>query len=253
MPSKYYPASPMTAAQALPEHAPLEQLADPALGPRHRAMNWLGHSPRTSAVRTVAMRSVRLTYRTPWFVLPHRLDLPVLLNRRGLVGCGAEVGVKQGEYSELLLQHWNGRHLISIDPWLAAPKSDYLDVANVSQEEHDAYHAQTVKRLARFGDRTSVWRMTGDEAAERIPHHSLDFVYLDARHDFPSVTQDLSHWVDKVRPGGILAGHDYLDGSFPGGEFDVRSAVDEFFAGSPVRVRATFADPPWISWYARVR
>lgn len=152
-------------------------------------------------MRQVAMSAIRVTYSTPHPVLPHRSDLPLLLNRRGLVGCGAEVGVKRGEYSEVLLESWNGRHLISIDPWLSAPETDYLDVANVAQETHDRYYEETLNRLARFGERSTVWRMTGSEAADRIPAHCLDFVYLDARHDYVSVTQDLDAWIEKVRPG----------------------------------------------------
>ncbi len=204
------------------------------------------------AVRQVAMRAVRVTYRTPRPVLPHRLDLPLLLNRRGLVGCGAEVGVKRGEYSELLLEGWSGRHLISIDPWLSAAETDYVDVANVAQETHDRYRDEAVNRLARFGERSTVWRMTGSEAADRIPHHCLDFVYLDARHDYISVKRDLGEWMAKVRPGGILAGHDYLDGTFAEGRFGVRSAVDEVCAAHRLRVSATFADPPWCSWYVAI-
>jgi len=223
-----------------------------ALKPFQRTLHWLGHSPQMGAFREVAMRGIRVTYPTPRYVLPHRLDFPLLLNRRGLIGCGAEVGVKQGQYSETLLESWQGRHLISIDPWVSAPEPDYVDEANVTQQTHDGYYEETCRRLARFGERTSVWRMTGSEAANRIPHHCLDFVYLDARHDFTSLKQDLEEWIGKVRPGGILAGHDYLDGTFAEGEFGVRSAVDEFFAAHRLPVRATFADPPCCSWYVSV-
>ena len=231
------------------------ETAEPAqttLKPVQRALDRLGHSPRMGTARQVAMRAIRVTYSTSRPVLPHRLDLPLLLNRRGLVGCGAEVGVKRGEYSEVLLDAWSGRHLISIDPWLSAAETDYVDVANVAQETHDGYYDEAVNRLARFGARSSVWRMTGSEAADRIPHHCLDFVYLDARHDYTSVKQDLEDWIENLRPGGVLAGHDYLDGTFAEGEFGVKSAVDEFCAARRLRVRATFADPPWCSWYVAI-
>ena len=58
----------------------------------------------------------------------------------------------------------------------------------------------------------------------------MDFVYIDARHDYESVLEDLNAWFHKVKPGGILAGHDYADGMLPQGDFGVKSAVDEFFA-----------------------
>jgi hypothetical protein len=66
------------------------------------------------------------------------------------------------------------------------------------------------------------------------------------------VAEDLEAWLPKLRPGGILAGHDYIDGTFVNGEFGVRSAVDAFAARHALRVRATLTDSPWNSWYAIV-
>ena len=204
--------------------------------------------PATVRLREAAKRGTRVTHRLPKPFVPARDELPHLLNRRGLVGCAVEVGVKQGEFSELLLRSWEGRHLISVDPWQAAPPEDYVDVANVSQDEHDGFHGETLARLAPFGERSSVWRETGAVAARKLPHHCLDFVYLDARHDRESVLEDLAEWYPKVRPGGVLAGHDYVDGTYPEGEFGVRSAVKAFAAGHGLAVRRTY-EWPWPSWW----
>jgi hypothetical protein len=226
----------------------------PSLDARQRLLEAIARPSALRAPRKAAMRLLRATWTTPRPVLAKRNDLPLLLNRRGLLGCGAEVGVKTGAFSELLLDGWKGRHLISVDPWAAADEDDrYVNLDNVAQEVHDGFHAETVDRLRRFGERSSVWRMTGQAAAARIPHHTLDFVYLDARHDYDSVRDDLGDWFPKVRPGGILAGHDYVDGTFVNGDFGVRSAVDEFFAARSLRVRQTFTDPPWNSWFVIVR
>jgi hypothetical protein len=207
----------------------------------------VGTSPALVGARRAAVRAFRITQLLPAPVLPVREELPHLLNRRGLLGCAVEVGVKEGEFSELLLRSWRGRHLISVDPWRAAP-DDYRDVANVPQAEHDAYHRQTQARLAQFGERSTVWRMTGAEAAARVPHHSLDFAYLDARHDRESVLADLADWFDKVRPGGIVAGHDYVDGELAEGRFGVKRAVDGFFGPRRLRVHVTGEEtfPSWI-------
>ena len=103
-----------------------------------------------------------------------------------------------------------------------------------------------------FGARSTIWRQTSTEAAKRVPHHSLDFVYIDARHDYASVMEDLEAWFDKVRPGGIFAGHDYIDGMFPAGEFGVKSAVDKFFAQRGIAVFATSNDGPFVSWMVQI-
>ena len=36
-------------------------------------------------------------------------------------------------------------------------------------------------------------------------------MFIDARHSYDAVLEDLNAWWPKIRPGGILAGHDYVD------------------------------------------
>jgi predicted O-methyltransferase YrrM len=52
-------------------------------------------------------------------------------------------------------------------------------------------------------------KMTSLEAAALIPDGSLDLVFIDAAHDYPSVRADIDAWRPKVRAGGVLSGHDY--------------------------------------------
>jgi hypothetical protein len=209
----------------------------------------LGRSERLRAARLASLPAFRVTYRTPWPLVPVREDLPFLLNALGLRGDGVEVGVRDGFFSEVLLDRWRGGKLTSIDPWREFRTDDYVDVSNVEQEDHEANLATTRSRLARFGPRSDIWRDTSVEAAARVPDDSLDFGYLDARHDREAVLEDVGAWWPKIRPGGVLAGHDYVDGRFTAGDFGVKSAVDSYFGSRGIRVRSTFGDPPWPSWF----
>jgi hypothetical protein len=212
-------------------------------------MRAFGQREASARILRPLKRTYRVTYRTPWPYVPDRLDFGVMLNRRGLVGRAVEIGVQEGKFSETLLDCWTGEHLTSIDPWKVAPTEEYVDVSNVSQEEHDAFYAETQRRLGRFGGRSTIWRMTGEDGAEQIAARSLDLAYIDARHDYAAVLKDLEAWIGKVRPGGVLAGHDYLDGMVEGSDFGVKSAVREFFGRRGIRVNATFADPPYLTWF----
>jgi len=204
------------------------------------------------SVRTVYNMRYRPTYRRTIERVPSRDELPALLNARNLLGRGAEIGVKTGKYSDHLLRNWKGRQLVSIDPWLSDDPDAYVDRSNVSQDKFEEYYAETRERLSGYGDRSKIWRLTSVEAAQRVTDRSLDFVYIDARHDYESVKEDLNAWYDKVKPGGIFAGHDYVDGMLPQGDFGVKSAVDEFFAEKGVFVRGTEGPsavemfPSWI-------
>ena len=151
-----------------------------------------------------------------------RDQLPELLNALGLVRCGAEIGVYKGEFSELLLSRWRGEQLLSIDPWQPDDPAVYLDIANVSADEYERLCCEARGRLSAFGTRSRIWRVSSAEAAAQVKPASLDFVYLDARHDEQSVTQDLKLWWPRIRAGGVLAGHDYLDGDLPEGRFGVK-------------------------------
>lgn len=191
----------------------------------------------------------RRTYGSDRPRVPSREELPALLNRRGLLGAGAEIGVKSGRYSDLVLRAWNGRKLLSIDPWQEVDPSEYRDTANVAQELHEQHMAQALARLEQHGERSEVWRLTSAVAATRVADVSLDFVYIDARHDYDSVREDIGLWLPKVRPGGVIAGHDYVDGVFAQGEFGVKRAVDEIFGELGLPVLATGGEPPrFPSW-----
>jgi GR25 family glycosyltransferase involved in LPS biosynthesis len=61
------------------------------------------------------------------------------------------------------------------------------------------------------------------EGANRYEDKSLDFVFIDAAHDYASVKKDLEAWYPKIKPGGIIAGHDYRP------DVGVFSAVNDFF------------------------
>lgn len=63
------------------------------------------------------------------------------------------------------------------------------------------------------------------EAAKAFEDGSLAIVFIDADHTYKGISTDIAAWRDKIKPGGILAGHDYRTEAWP----DVTRAVDEAF------------------------
>jgi hypothetical protein len=198
---------------------------------------------KRSAWSVYNMRN-RRTYESSIFEVPSRDEIPALLKARDLGGKGAEIGVKRGGFSELVLRNWDCELLISIDPWLSVEWDEYVDRSNVTQPEFEENFMFTKARLAPFGPRSEIWRLMSVEAAERVADGSLDFAYIDARHDYESVLEDLNAWYSKLKPGAIFAGHDYVDGQFAQGDFGVKSAVDEFFAERGIPVHGTRGPSP---------
>jgi len=85
---------------------------------------------------------------------------------------------------------------------------------------------QNALRLGALHPRLRVWRLPSLEAAKLFQPESLDLVFIDSNHSYQAVKDDVAAWSPVVRPGGILAGHDYSR-HYPG----VVRAVDELVEG----------------------
>lgn len=117
---------------------------------------------------------------------------------------GAEIGVLEGASVEPLVRGCPDlKTMYLIDPWTYQPNWD--DIANSPQEVQDLRY-QLVK--AKFPQWT-VLRMTSEQAASIIPDGSLDFVFIDARHEAEYIKQDIDLWYPKLTQHGVLSGHDF--------------------------------------------
>jgi predicted O-methyltransferase YrrM len=50
--------------------------------------------------------------------------------------------------------------------------------------------------------------MASRDAAPIMADRRFDLVFIDADHSYPTTREDIQLWLPKVRPGGILCGHD---------------------------------------------
>ncbi len=163
------------------------------------------------------------------------IDIPELIGAEGLAHVfkelgfkvGAEIGTDQGEYAEVLLKTMPELRLHCIDPWKAeAYEKDQQPESKADQEFFDKRYEETVKRLGKY-PLTRIWRKTSIDALKNFNDNSLDFVYIDGNHDFLNVTQDIHYWLKKVKPGGILSGHDYV--RYPSKKFNhVQKVVNAY-------------------------
>ena len=112
---------------------------------------------------------------------------------------GAEIGVNYGSFSRHMLNRIPGLNLLSIDPWLI---SDFKRDTKIARET-------AIRRLSKY-PKCTIIEQTSMRAACDVTENSLDFVYIDGDHSFDAVVCDLVEWTKRVRPGGIVSGHDYL-------------------------------------------
>lgn len=134
----------------------------------------------------------------------------------GLRGVGAEIGVCKGFHARAMLKRnpWIQR-LYLVDPykprWFSNPgyARDYAHRLN-------GLLARLL--LTRYRKKCRFVYHTSDCLDCIEP---LNFCYIDAAHDYESVSRDIRNAWPCIVPGGILGGHDY---DLPG----VKKAVDEF-------------------------
>jgi glycosyltransferase involved in cell wall biosynthesis len=133
---------------------------------------------------------------------------------------GAEVGIfdADGPMSTLELCELNIVRYYLIDPYTA--------YSEFNQDKLDEVFHIANDRLRKYGDRVVMLWTTSRVAVNHILE-GLDFVYIDGDHSYNGVMTDCNLFIHKIKPGGILGGHDYdadTSGPFPG----VRDAVNEF-------------------------
>ena len=147
--------------------------------------------------------------------------------KTGLVG--AEIGVDEGLNAESILDTLSVKHLYLVDPY-----KDFQDGGLTYHQEDKRGLAQY--RLSAFGDRKSFIVCPAHEARLYIKE-TLDFVYIDARHDYDHVKQDIQDWFSALKKGGLLCGHDFRV-EYPG----VIRAVIEFAVSSGLQLMTQTPD-----------
>jgi len=79
-----------------------------------------------------------------------------------------------------------------------------------------------------YGDVIQLLIADSVTASRLFADASIDWVHLDARHDYASVKADIQAWLPKVKRGGWLSGDDYDELKWP----EVVKAVGELLPGA---------------------
>ena len=185
-----------------------------------------------------------------------------------------------GDHAVKLLRRWSRvRSYLLVDLW--GQQTNYADKANRHTHLQEHYMVRAQRRTRFAGSGVRLCRNFSTSCAMMLSDESIDFVYLDARHDYNGVLQDIHAYWPKLRRDGIMGGHDYIyasehedwrgvgainhtdfslngDGTRDPLQRAVKGAVDEFFTQCvPRQIMVTYRESPlrypvlYNSWYVR--
>ena len=170
-----------------------------------------------------------------------------LLRHLPKAGVGAEIGVAEGEFSAAILEAAAPKELHLIDPWSHLEQgSDLLQATELLagvdslqarggsfgavpfNPNGEALYARVAARFE--GDpRVRLHRQYSYKAAAGFDDGMFDFVYLDGNHHYEFVLRDLQDFSARLKPGGLLFGHDFFEDGFAKQEnYGVIDAVNAF-------------------------
>jgi predicted O-methyltransferase YrrM len=122
-----------------------------------------------------------------------------------------------------------------VDTWLGSQEKKHLEDPSV---KNGTLFDEFCRNTRPVKERINVVRLPSVEAAALYPDRSLDFIFIDAAHDYENVRADIGVWWPKLKPGGWMAGDDYRGSG-------VKKAVDHMFSWNVESVPGTGAGCAW--------
>ena len=198
-----------------------------------------------------------------WPELENRNQIHLLLEKLNYTR-GVEIGVQRGVLAQKTLRKWKScKHYALVDLWGA--EDGYVEPGDVqdTNEMKNSYLKEAKGRLRKYKRITDWYVMRSTDAAKRFQDNYFDYIYVDARHDYCAVTEDIAYYWPKLRPGGVMAGHDFvtakeaMDALGPQQDWSkcedgtinaraVRGAVEDFATKHSLRIKVT--KEPFPTW-----
>jgi hypothetical protein len=138
---------------------------------------------------------------------------------------GVEIGSYRGDFSQMILDAIKPQALMLIDPYETVAKYKY-DSGFPTAYSNTADLEFINNRFKSEIENKVVWviKQYSFNIAPTVPDKCLNFIYIDGSHLYEDVKRDLNDWLPKLKQGGLVCGHDYVNLQ----DFGVIQAVDEF-------------------------
>ncbi len=171
---------------------------------------------RKAKIKEASIPQIELTaeYIKNLTIVTNKVALLDVLPKHSIV---AEVGVSNGKYSEKILSVTQPKKLHLIDSWA---KERYKD--------RDLFVEKRFEKEIKLGQ-VFIYKGFSTTELERFDDGYFDWVYIDTNHTYDTTAKELEICRNKVKTGGLIAGHDYAIGNWDARwRYGVIEAVNEF-------------------------
>ena len=98
-----------------------------------------------------------------------------------------------------------------VDTFRGSPTANDTIQESLALAEAGTVYPQFMDNIRACGVDDIIHAIVGDsaETAAQYADESLDFVFIDADHTLEAVRKDITAYWPKIKPGGVLGGHDY--------------------------------------------
>jgi len=173
----------------------------------------------------------------------HVQNLKPLLNRFELLDClpknaiVAELGVNKGDFSKEIIDRTMPKKLHLVDIWN-------------TKRYHEGLKNEVEIKFAKEIETGQVQINIGlsTEVVDQFPDNYFDWIYIDTEHSYNVTKAELEMYAKKMKPGGIISGHDYINGIWINlTRYGVIEAVSEFCNKSNwelIYITMDYTEPP---------
>ena len=160
-----------------------------------------------------------------WFTYPglYQHIVEQAANNSHFVEVGVWKGMSASYMAVEIINSGKNIKFDCIDTWEFPPNQN-----DIPESMYDGLYETFLKNIEPVKHIINPIKGTSWESASLYKDKSLDFVFIDAAHDYESVKKDITAWLPKIKDSGIIAGHDYAWCK------DVENAVNEIFAGEQI-------------------
>ena len=163
-----------------------------------------------------------------WFDFPDLYQKMIDLHKDGSIF--VEIGVWKGKsaayMAQKIIESNKKIELYCVDTWQGS-KDEYTHINDPYVKSNSLYE-HFKNNMKSFEGHYKPIVSDSVKASENFKNHSIDFVFIDAGHLYEQVKKDLQVWIEKVKPGGYIGGHDCNNKA-------IQKAVNDIFPKAEVR------------------